>query len=69
MTAVICAVTSKEIEKLKTISETTFTETFAKDNTPADLAYFFAKNYNILQLKKELANEKSAKLKIVEVVE
>lgn len=48
-----------EVKKLKAISEIAFTETFAKDNTPADLAAFLAQNYNYAQLEKELANQNS----------
>lgn len=56
MTVKISAVKQTELEQLKKISETTFKETFTKDNTPADLAIFLQQNYNLKQLQQELDN-------------
>jgi len=59
MVVKIEGVKQTEVEKLKAISETTFAETFAKDNTPEDMAAFLEQNYNYSQLEKELANKNS----------
>lgn len=52
--------TSEDLELLREISIETFTDTFAADNTPEDLAAYLERAYHPDQLRSELANPDSS---------
>lgn len=51
--------TLRDIEDVKYISEKTFFETFAKDNTEEDMENYIKENFSYEQLEKEMKNKDS----------
>ena len=51
--------TLEDINEVKEISEKTFSETFAEENTEEDMKNYLEENFSYEQIKKEVSNDKS----------
>ena len=51
--------TLKDIEEVKEISEKTFFETFAEENTEEDIKNYLEENFSYEQIEKEISNDGS----------
>ena len=58
-TYIIKKCTLEDINEVKKISEKTFFETFAEENTEEDMKNYLEENFSYEQIKKEVGNDKS----------